>query len=125
MLRIVADNIDHEVYARIQTKEHNNNSIHWTHQYAVRDKVVNPTLETSAPQVDPDDLQLSVLLPDRGVQQNIINQWTVLVSRIVTKYIPAFQNFQKNVIWHIPHEFSEEMSTKSDMVRYTARYLVS
>jgi hypothetical protein len=117
LLRIVSDNIDHEVYARIQTKDHNNLSINWTHQYAVRDKVVNPTLETSSPQVDPDDLQLSALLPDRGVQQNMVHQWAVFVSRIVTKYIPAFQNFQKDVIWHIPHEFSNEMSVKSDMVR--------
>ncbi|CAB3991855.1 Hypothetical predicted protein [Paramuricea clavata] len=101
--------------SNIQTKDHNNLSIHWTHQYAVRDKVVNPTLETSSPQVDPDDLQLSAILPDRGVQQNMVHQWAVFVSRIVTKYIPAFQNFQKDVIWHIPHEFSNEMSVKSDM----------
>lgn len=117
MLRIVSDNNDHEVHAQIQTKDHSNRTIHWTHQYIVRDKVINPTLKTTAPQVDPDDLQLSALLPDRGVQQKMINQWAVLVSRIVTKYIPAFKNFQKDVIWHIPHAFSGEMSEKSGMVR--------
>ena len=32
--RLVGDNIDHETHARIQSKEHTNRSIHWTHQYA-------------------------------------------------------------------------------------------
>ncbi len=35
--RLVGDNIDHEKFVRVQTKENHNRSIHWTHQYAVLD----------------------------------------------------------------------------------------
>ena len=64
--RLVGDNIDHETHARIQSKEHTNRSIHWTHQYAILDRVQDPTLEKHASQKDVDDVQLIELLPDKN-----------------------------------------------------------
>ena len=40
--RLVGDNIDHEILVRVQTKVHINRSIHWTHQFAVLDRVQEP-----------------------------------------------------------------------------------
>ena len=45
--RLVGDNIDHEILVRVQTKTHTNPSIHWTHQFAVLDRVQEPGLNDS------------------------------------------------------------------------------
>ena len=62
------------------------------------------------------DLQFIDFLPDSLVQTNLVWQWAVLVSRVVTKYLPAFKVFRKNVIFHIPHKYVEEMAQKSETV---------
>ena len=50
----------------MQTKGHSNQSLHWTHQFAVEDRVKTPYfLDESQPQCNPKDLSLSMLLPDR------------------------------------------------------------
>ena len=36
--RIVGDNVDMEIAARIERKERGNKSLHWTHQFAVLDR---------------------------------------------------------------------------------------
>ena len=68
--RLVGDNIHYETHARIQSKEHRNCSIHWTHQYAILDRVQDATLEKHPSQKDVDDVQLIELLPDKDVQAN-------------------------------------------------------
>ncbi|CAB3985423.1 Hypothetical predicted protein [Paramuricea clavata] len=48
LYKIVGDNVDLEVHARIQTKDHGNKSLHWTHQFAERARIVSsiPTKQT-------------------------------------------------------------------------------
>ena len=48
--------------------------------------------------------------------ENLARNWAVIVSRVVTKYLPAFQSFRDVVVIHIPHEYSKEMSQKSNSV---------
>lgn len=114
--RIVGDNIDMNINARIQTKENTNRSLHSTHQFAVLAKVSDPALESTVPQKSLKDLQFIELLPDAAVQNNFVWQWAVLVSRVITKYLPPFIAFRKNVLFHIPHKYSKEMTTKSETV---------
>jgi hypothetical protein len=113
---LVADNIDHNVYARVQTKSHGNRSLHWTHQFAMVEKVITPSKELIKPQKTVDDLQLIELLPNKNVQDNLAWQWAVLVSRVITKYLIPFKCFAKDVIYHIPHRHSQEMTSKSEIV---------
>ena len=54
----MADNVDHNVYAKIQTKDYTNRSLHWTHQYAMQEKITNPMHESTKPQKSVSDLQL-------------------------------------------------------------------
>ena len=121
---MVADNIDHTVQARVQTKDHTNRDIHWTHQYAMKEKVIDLSLDDSSPQKQISDIDLMQLLPDGDVIQNLVWQWAVLVSRVVSKYLPAFKSFRKDVIHHIPHQFSEEMSMKSEIVRFESIHVL-
>lgn len=68
------------------------------------------------PQKTISDLQFIDFLPDSFDQTNLVWHWAVLVSRVVTKYLPAFKVFRKNAIFHIPHKYIEEMAQKSEKV---------
>lgn len=114
---IVGDNVDLEVHARIQTKDHGNKSLHWTHQYAELARVVIPMAETTA-QKQLKDVQLIELLPSIEVLQSAKKTWSILVSRVLCKYVSALSEFRDVVIHHIPHKYSEEMAQKSHMVFY-------
>ena len=60
--RIVGNNVDHMTYARIQSKEQTNKSIHWTHQYALMDRVQSDLSVPQKPQKNIKDIQLVELL---------------------------------------------------------------
>ena len=120
---MVGDNIDYEIHARVQSQQHKNRSIHWTHQFAVLDRVQDPTLDSERSQKKVGDIQLAEILPDRNVQTRLVRNWAVIVSRVavivsrvITKYLPPFQSFQDVVVRHIPHKYSKEMSQKSNSV---------
>lgn len=108
--------MDLEVQARIQTKEHSNKSIHWTHQFAELGRVQNPMLDSTKPQKPVGELQLIELLPSNDVQVSFKKRWAVLISRVICKYLSSFQQYRSLIIHHIPHQFSEEMSQKSKSV---------
>ena len=122
--RIVADNLDYSVKTRIQTSKHQNMSIHWTHQFAVLDRVtpqrngstVNTDVQKKAGQKKISELELSALLPTPEVNKALENDFIILVSRVLTKYLKAFKMFKDVVVHHIPHEHSNEMAEKSDVV---------
>ena len=48
----MGDNVDLMVNARIQGTEHSNRSIHWTQQYSVLNRVNEPNLDTTRPQMN-------------------------------------------------------------------------
>ena len=117
--RFVGDNIDHEINARIQTKEHGDQSIRWTQQTVIRDSVVDPCLHNTKPRKSLDQLQLIDILPTAAVQSRLKRSWSIIVSRLVTKHLKHF-GFPRNVgINHIPHQYSKEASTKSEIVSFS------
>ena len=77
--RIVADSVDLSVKARIQIQTHSNQSIHWTHQYTILDRVTN-NLDVSKPRALLTELQLSTVLPTLEVQNAIKEDCVLLVS---------------------------------------------
>jgi hypothetical protein len=100
----------------VQSKSHLNQSIHLTHQYGIRDRVIDRTLETSQKQKPVDKVQLSSLLPDEATCLRLQKRWAVLVSRVVTTYLKEFQSINSHVLWHIPHKYSTQMEQKSEIV---------
>ena len=66
-----------------------------------------------------EDLDLQKLLPNSDVQLNFRRDCVILVSRILTTYIPVLKFLKDTVIYHIPHPYSEEQSQKSDTVSQT------
>jgi hypothetical protein len=113
---VVADNIDYNINARVQSEKHTNKSIHWIQQYAVVNKVIESSMSTNVRKKPLKDVQLVDLLPNKAVHERLIQRWAVLISRVVCKYIPILQYLQGIVIYHIPHTYSKEMATKSETV---------
>lgn len=101
---------------RVQTKTHFNRSIHWTHQFAVLDRVQAPGLDDIKSQKSVKDLQFRELLPDCNVQKNLMTRWAVIVSQIVTKYLKSFSFLKRRVVRHFPHPYSKEMAQRSTLV---------
>ena len=97
----------------MQSQKHKNRSIHWMHQFAVLDRVQDPSLDSRNSQKQVGDIQLAEILPDSNVQSRLVKSWAVIVSRVITKYLPPFQSFKDVVVRHIPHKYSKEMSQKS------------
>ena len=114
--RIVGDNINLMVHARIQTSEYTNRSLHWTQQCGVVNRVINPQLDEKCPQRPMEDIELEDLLPVKVVQDNLVNRWAVLVSRVVTKYLDCFKPLRDVVVHHIPHKYSKVMTETSQSV---------
>ena len=112
----MGDNIDYEIHARVQSQQHRTHSIHWTHQFAVLDRVQDPQLDRFSSQKPVSEIQFAELLPDNDVMENLIRNWSVIVSRVITKYLQPFHQFRDVVVRPIPHEYSKEMSQKSDSV---------
>ena len=65
------------------------------------------------------DLELSELLPSAESNLSVESDCVVLVSRIVVKLLSAFRMFRDEVVHHIPHKYSKEMTEKSEVVKVT------
>lgn len=117
--RIVGDNIDHTVHARIQSKENTNQSLHWTHQYAILGRANDSCLDNTMPRKQIKDIEPADLLLRREVKQRLKNRWAILVSRVVCKYIHPFKYLHDVVLYHIPHTYSNEMTKKSEIVSFS------
>lgn len=110
----MADNVDLEITSRIQSKEKSNRSLHWNHQFVLLDKVCPP--HKIGEQKCAKKMQFIDVMPDMQVQENLIGRMAILVSRVVTNYLKAFQPLKNVVVHHIPHKYSEEMAKKSNSV---------
>ncbi|XP_031567293.1 uncharacterized protein LOC116302202 [Actinia tenebrosa] len=101
--------------SNIQSKRRSNRSIHWTHQYALLDKVSLPSPGHDE-QRPKGEIWFIDLLPNFQIQENLVNRMAILVSRsrVITKYLKVFKPLYKVVVYHIPHQFSEEMGKKSN-----------
>lgn len=115
--KVVGDNVDHDILVRVQTKTHTNRSIHWTHQYAVLDRVQAPELKNKQSQKPVKEIQFAEPLPDQHVQARLLRRRAILVSRVISKYLTAFKSLRKKIVRHIPHPYTKEMSGKSNLVR--------
>ena len=85
--------------------------------YAVKDRVSsNSTLVSDEPQQSLDDLEMKEFLPSQEVQDEFMEDLKALIPRILVEYLPAYKLFSSEVVRHIPHNYSAEMATKSELV---------
>lgn len=102
------------VQARHQSSSHQNKSLHWTHSFAVKNRVKpDKSLVDCQAQMQVKDLQMIQILPSH--EEQVAMKWCMvtLVFRVICKYFEVYIGFKSAVIHHIPHKDSNEMKHKS------------
>ena len=103
--------------ARQQTKKQQNKSFHWTHAFAVRNRILPTGTQCyTAPQCNVCSLDVGAVLPSKDDLNCIFGYLVPLVYREIVKYLPCYAPFKAGVQHHIPHGYSQQMSTKSEQV---------
>ena len=119
--KLVVDNIDSNIRPRFMTFENKTKSLHYVQMYAVLDR----TDTTQLSDVTPTRSQISIaevmkiILPSPEDNQVMANYFSILIGRVLVTHIPYFKTTFGDVAeWHIPHQFTKEMSKPSRIVSY-------
>ena len=88
-------------------------SLHYFHTYAVRDRV---DMSQFSDNVNIGEIPLQEILPTCQDEVIMRANLALLVRRVLAKYMPFFGALAKGLERHITHEFSKEMSQKSEVV---------
>ena len=112
--KIVIDNIGKNVKPRNMRIDAQTKSLHCVQMYSVKDRIDFGKLS---------DMPLSNekclydLLPSTDDYEKVKEGFTVHVGRVMVEHIPFFsEDFSGLVERHIPHQYSHEMSVKSQVV---------
>lgn len=89
---------------------------HWFQMIGVRDRVVIGDISSTQPSALVNDLQLHTFLPTVEDCLKLDDEFIVLVARVLTSRLTEWHCLQEYVPQHIPHRFSAEMESKSDIV---------
>ena len=114
--RIVGDNIDKNIKPRNMTSDHQTRSLHYFHAYAVRDRIDLSSFSTDLPVPDLQQIDFDSLLPSRDDVDVLHANLAVLVGCILRKHMPFFDKYASGLGRHIMHEYTDHMSTKSEVV---------
>ena len=114
--KLVGDNIDKNVRPREMRSDCQTRSLHYFHTYAVRDRVDMSQFSNDVHIPDVSSIDLKQLLPTPTDEDKLRDNFAILVGRTLAKYMPFFSKFCADLEKHIPHEFSSEMSQKSEVV---------
>jgi hypothetical protein len=115
------DNIDLRQERRHMSVNNQAEDIHWVNHRATFNRVSNNWL-SSKPPPDITEIPNIQFLPGLKDHKKHRHNLIVLVSRILVKHLKEFEFLQEVCITHIPHQYTKEMSKKSDQVHYTMYY---
>ena len=118
--KIIIDNVDKNVRPGYMTSEKQTKSLHYVQMYAVKDRTDISQLSDDTPVKTPslttDDI-FKTILPSPEDNEAMAQYFSTLVSRVLVTHVPFFTfTFADTVQWNIPHQFSKEMSKKSQVV---------
>ena len=121
--KLVFDNFDFKQRVHNMTESHQNVDIHWVTHMAVENRVSGNHLPRVKPSTD-DLLQLEngLCLPSRHEHHLQRENYLTLAERAIAE-LPCFEFLKSVVCKHIPHQYSKQMSEKSEIVRETLQPL--
>ena len=120
--KLVGDNIDKKVKPRDMRADHQSQSLHYFNMYAVQDRVDLSHLSNESRITDPDEIDFSKFLPSAEDYKAIIDNFIVLISRILVKHLPHFSQYASVVPKDIKHKYSKEMSKRSNVVSLCLKF---
>lgn len=93
--KLVGDNIDKHVHPRDMRMDCQSRSFHYFETYAVRDSL--DLTDVGDMQVIPytciNDIQLDLILPSSNDKKHLLNNYAILFTQVLKKYIPWFAKF--------------------------------
>lgn len=113
---IVLDNIDWEIKAHDMREEHQNVSEHAVSSSLVFDRVTSDHIPDNGPQKDINKTDLEFFLLSDDELSQIVDRYRIYAGRIITKAFPKLSFLADLIPKHIPHQYSEEMKGKSEVV---------
>ena len=94
------DNIDPAAQARHQSSSHQNKSLHWTHSFAVKNRVKPDTsLVDCQPQMQVRDLQMIQILQSQEEHVPMQSCMVTLVFQVICKYFEVYRGFKLKIAW--------------------------
>ena len=115
-MKLVGDNLDKEVVPREMRSDHQKQSLHYFHTYAVKDRIDLSEVSDQKVQPDLQSIQLTELLPTGNDEVILRRNFTILICHVLVKHMQYFAQFNKAIDRHIQHDFSSQMSQKSEVV---------
>ena len=119
--KFVIDNIDSTVKPRYMREDSQNQSLPYMQVYAVRDRIDFSDISKAPPATEKN---LYSFLPTSDEYQILKENMAILVAHILVDHISFFsEDFKGLVTRHIPHQYSAQMSQKSEVVRVFFFYI--
>ena len=104
------------VKPRYMSQNRQSHSLNYFNSYAVKDRI-NLSGYCNLKPFIPTNVNFDDILPSRTMHPELIKNFTVLISRILVDNLPVFKYyFEDVVIRHISHQYSKQMSQKSEVV---------
>lgn len=115
---IVGDNVDKNVSPRDMRQDNQVKSMHYFHSFAVHDRVCLPDglVGDELHAADVSKLTASSVLPTIADCVEMRNIYIILAARIIVENLSHFGFLEECVVHHIPHKFSADTTTKSEIV---------
>lgn len=115
LFQITGDNVDFEIRAKYMTLDRRNKSLHWFNVIATDERVIPPcVLENAGPRRSILTVSNSEFFPSVLDHRCIRDDFVLLVSEVVVKYLAAFGSFSQFVVNHAAHDHSLEAGRKSE-----------
>jgi hypothetical protein len=114
--KLVGDNYDTNLSPRYMRIDKQTKSLHYFHVYGVKDRIDLSRYSDAAPLCPEETIDFGKILPSKEDESALLHNFSFLIARILKKYMPYFNSFGNGLERHIRHEYSEEMSLKSEVV---------
>ena len=119
------DNLDVYVQVHDMTEEFQNQDLHWVLSMATENCVTNSLSNEAEAEESLSKMENCLFLPDAKDHKLQRQNYTILVSRILTKHIDSLKFLEDVAVTHIPHQYSKETSKSTITVSWNCKDLLS
>ncbi|XP_052675768.1 uncharacterized protein LOC128157314 [Crassostrea angulata] len=113
-MKITGDNVDVYVRTSSLNRERRNKDLHLFASNIIFSRIATIDMPNTPPGTNVEQLKSEHLLMTGMEKAKFLSACSVLLARILCK-IPAFENLKRQIPVHIPHEYSQKMSTRSEV----------
>ena len=110
------DNVDKKQKPRDVRSDHHGEMVHMYSMLAGKSRTPAPQLSHVGHVSKISEVSSAMILPTSEDVSTVKSNLVVLVSRVLTQYLPGLAPFRKAIPKHIVHKYSSEMAKKSEVV---------